>query len=444
MSPVTAPPAAPPSSALRRVLGTRFYRSALAALFVSGIGVSATAPQLTLFLVGDLGASLPVAGLYYLTNLAAPVVGFLVGSWSDRRADRLPLFRICAVVGALGWVAMAAATQVWMPFVIGAVALSVSGASSAQLFAAVRDELSRCPTGADNRVLSAIRMAFTAGWILGPVLGSWFGSQLGLRSLLLATAVCTVGQVLPLGRQRVLRFVPSSSARTPPSGLRPMLPLLVFTGLCALAMSGDTIKFAYLPIYLAGQLGAPDTVRGAVIAVQPLLELILMPFCARLADRFGPLKLVVVGTTLGTGAHLTYALSTGVTPLFVGQLLMAGMWAAVGALGVSVAQQLYPQGVGRASGVFLSSITMAGAVGGLIGGLGVAKLGLPHVFWIPMGLSAVATIGLVLLTRRVGDRLHRVGSAAPRRTQGGPGRRRPSDGRPRRRARPAAVRRPAP
>src|SRR4051812_17888874 len=245
-------------SAVRLVATHRFFRSAFLALFVSGIGVSATMPQLTLFLVRDLGASLPVAGLYYLTNLAAPVAGYLVGRWSDRRDDRLVLFRLCGVVGGLGWLAMALSTQVWMPFVISAVALSISGASMAQIFAAVRDELSRQPSGADNRVVSMVRMAFAAGWVLGPVFGSWFGSAVGLRPLLVAAAVCTLAQMVPLGRQRVSRYVPpgtgSGAAARGSGAMRRMVPLLAFTGLCVLAMTGDTIKFGYLPLYMANEL----------------------------------------------------------------------------------------------------------------------------------------------------------------------------------------------
>ncbi len=120
-----------------------FLRAACAALFISGIAVSATTPQMTLFLVDDLGASVPVAGLYYLVNLAAPLAGYWLGSLSDRQPDRLRLFRICALVGGLGWLAMGLATAVWMPFAIGALALSIAGGSMGLLFAAVRDELSR-------------------------------------------------------------------------------------------------------------------------------------------------------------------------------------------------------------------------------------------------------------------------------------------------------------
>jgi SET family sugar efflux transporter-like MFS transporter len=235
------------------------------------------------------------------------------------------------------------------------------------------------------------------------VLGSWFGSVAGLRALLVATAVLTLSQVLPLGRQRVHRYrghEPGTTGRAATSRRR-MLPLLVFTGLCVLAMTGDTIKFGYLPLYMAEELGVSDTVRGGVIAFQPLLELALMPLFARFADRYGPLRVMLVGLVLGTGANLAFATSTGVAGLFLGQLLAAGLWAALGALGVTIAQHLYPEGVGTASGVFLSSMTLGAAAGGLIGGLGVARFGLPEVFYLPAALSAVAVVGLVVLERRL-------------------------------------------
>jgi SET family sugar efflux transporter-like MFS transporter len=400
-------------SAVRIVAGNRFFRSAFIALFVSGVGFSATTPQLTLFLVRELDASLPVAGLYYLTNLAAPVAGYVIGSLSDRREDRLTLVRVCAVVGGVGWLAMSLASQLWMPFVISTVALSVAGSSMAQLFAATRDELSREPTTADNRVVATIRMAFTAGWVLGPVLGSWFGGAYGLRPLLVATAICTLAQVVPLGRQRVQRFLverePTGATVETAAPRGRMVPLLVFTALTVLVMSGDTIKFAYLPLYMADDLHISDELRGIVISIQPLLEFALMPLAGRLADRFGPLRILTVGAALGVAANLAYATSGGVMGLFLGQALTAVEWAALAALGVTVAQQLCPEGVGKASGIFLSSIMVAGALGGVVGGFGAAQFGLPEVFFVPTALTALGTVGLLVLRRRL--RRDQVGEA---------------------------------
>jgi SET family sugar efflux transporter-like MFS transporter len=388
-------------SALGTVLRSRFYRSAFLSLLIAGVGLSAATPQLTLFLVRDLGTPLPVAGLYYVTNVASPIAGFVVGRWSDRSHDRLLWFRICSVVGAAGWLLMASANVVWMPFVISTLALSVAGGSMAQLFAACRDELSRHPTRAENRVIATIRMAFTTGWILGPVFGSWFGGVFGLRALLVATAVCVFAAIIPLGRQRVERYDDPARVRSVERRrIDHMLPLLVFTAVCVLAMTGDTIKFGYLPIYMAEQLHVSDSVRGLVIGIQPLLELLLLPVVARLADRFGPMRAMTVGAVLGLAGNLAYALSTSVAGLFLGQMLNAGLWACVGALGVSIAQHLYPEGAGTASGVFLGAIPLGSAIGGTIGGIGVAAIGLPHVFFIPAGLTCLAIVAFTVLSLR--------------------------------------------
>lgn len=401
----TQMPAPSRSPVISIIWGSRFYRAAVLSLFVSGIGISASTPQVSLYFVTELNASLPVVGLYYLTNIAAPIAGYLVGRASDHRADRLTLFRLCALVGAVGWLAMALSTHVWMPFLISIVALSVSGAAGAQIFAAVRDELSRHPTGARNRIVSTIRMAYTGGWIVGPVLGSWLGSLVGLRTLLLICAAIALLQILPLLRQHVPRqpappdaLVGTNSGRTGTARrrLREMAPLLIFTALCVCALCGDTLKIAFLPVYMETVLNAPDAVRGAVIATQPLFELILIPVAGWAADRFGARRIVIVGAMLGVAANTGYGLSDGAGGLFVSQILMAGLWATIAGLGVTVAQDLYPQGIGVASSMFYSGLMLATALGGLIGSLGVAAIGMPDVFFLPAIVCAAATVGMTI------------------------------------------------
>ena len=90
-------------SAVRIVWNSPLGRGATAALFLSGLGTSAAAPQITLFLVDDLHVSLTTAGLYYLTNITAPVAGYLIGARSDRTGRRLGFFRLCAIAGFVGW-----------------------------------------------------------------------------------------------------------------------------------------------------------------------------------------------------------------------------------------------------------------------------------------------------------------------------------------------------
>ena len=404
------------SSTLGVVLRRGFYRRAVLSLFFAGLGISIAIPQLSLFLVQELHASLPLAGLFFLTNLVAPVLGFVVGRWSDRLPNRLSLFRVGAVVGLVGWVAMAFANEVWMAFVLNLTVLGFAGATGSLIFAAVRDQLTQVPTGADNRVMSTVRLGFSLGFMTGPLLGSVLGGVAGLRVTLIAAGVCTVLQAVPMIGQTVARAVPDrvvpSDGAAARNGSRPpsLLPLVTFLGLCVLAMCGDTIRFAYLPIYMELQLGTPDWLRGVVISAQSVGMLVFIPIMGVLADRFGADRLVVVNVLLGVGANLGFMAAGSELALIGATLLNAAMWATLGGIGITVAQDLYPSGIGLASTLYFSAARFSGAIGGIAGGLGVGWFGVPGVFLVPALLCGVAAVGL-LIQAMVRRRSARLGTA---------------------------------
>ena len=404
---VTAP------SAARSVLASPLYRGATVALFLSGLGTSAAAPQITLFLVNDLHVSLTTAGLFYLTNITAPLAGYLIGARSDRSGKRLGLFRWCALAGFFGWVAMAMAGQAWMPFVISAVVLAFSGAAGSQLFAAVHDDLQATASPVADGVVSVVRMALTAGWVVGPVLGSILASTAGPRVMLAVSGACALAQIIPMGFARTgpARGEAHTAAAAAASAaaqaervprrpkLREMLPLLAFTSLYVLVYAGEPIKYGYLPIYMHEDLRLPTAVSGAVIGIQPLIELILMPVAVVVARRIGMMRLMVLGAAFGVGANLCFALTGDAAGMFAGQILMGGVWGVFAGLGIIVANRLLPQAVATASAVFMSSTAIASALGGLTGSLGVGVLGLPHVFFAPALYGLIATSGIAVMSR---------------------------------------------
>ena len=402
--------AATPSAA-RSVCASPLYRGATVALFLSGLGTSAAAPQITLFLVNDLHVSLTTAGLFYLTNITAPLAGYLIGARSDRSGKRLGLFRWCALAGFLGWVAMALADRVWMPFVISAVVLAFSGAAGSQLFAAVHDDLQTTANPVADGVVSIVRMALTAGWVVGPVLGSILATAAGSRVMLAATGACALAQIVPMGFARTgsaLPGAPTASAsgsevqagrRAQRPKLREMLPLLAFTGLYVFVYAGEPIKYGYLPIYMRDDMHLPTPVSGAVIGIQPLIELILMPVAVVVARRIGMMHLMILGAAFGVGANLCFALTGDAAGMFAGQIFMGGVWGVFAALGIIVAQRLLSQAVATASAVFMSSTALASALGGLTGSLGVSVLGLPHVFFAPALYGLIATSGIAVMSR---------------------------------------------
>jgi hypothetical protein len=228
---------------------------------------------------------------------------------------------------------MALADQVWMAFVIGAVVLAFSGTAGSQLFAAVHDDLQTTASPVADAVVSIVRMALTAGWVVGPVLGSILATAAGSRVMLAATGACTLAQI------------------------------------------------------------------GAVIGIQPLIELILMPVAVVVARRTGMMHLMILGAAFGVGANLCFALTGDAAGMFAGQILMGGVWGVFAALGIIVAQRLLPQAVATASAIFISSTAIASALGGLTGSLGVSLLGLPHVFFAPALYGLLATSGIAVMSR---------------------------------------------
>ncbi|WP_328647436.1 MFS transporter [Amycolatopsis sp. NBC_00348] len=391
----------PGQTALRLVWSTPLYLRSTVALFLSGLGFSAAAPQIASFLVGELHASLTVAGLYYLTNLTAPVAGYLVGARSDRTGSRLGLFRLCAVVGFAGWTAIALAPRLWVPFVVSAVVLGFAGAATSQLFAAIHDQATLRPRPANDGVVAIVRMALTAGWVVGPVAGSFLAAVAGSRVMLLATAVATLAQLVPLGalRDPGPAGPASASSRAHRPGVRVMLPLLAFTALYICVYAGESVKYAFLPIYMNDRLGFSPALSGAIIGIQPLVELVLMPIAVVVARRTGEVRLMVLAAGFGVSANLCFALTGTAAGLFAGQILMGGVWGVFATLGIIVAQRLLPQAVATASAIFLSSTALSSALGGLAGGLGAAWIGLPLVFLVPAGFGLAAVLGLAVMTR---------------------------------------------
>jgi SET family sugar efflux transporter-like MFS transporter len=178
-----------------------------------------------------------------------------------------------------------------------------------------------------------------------------------------------------------------------------MLPLLAFTALYICVYAGESVKYAYLPLYMNEQLRLPPALSGAIIGIQPLVELALIPLAVIVGRRIGMTRLMAFAAACGVAANICFATTGTPAGLFAGQILMGAVWGVFAALGIIVAQRLLPTAVATASAIFLSSTAISSAIGGLAGGLGVAAIGLPFVFIIPAAFAGIAVIGLVAMTR---------------------------------------------
>ena len=140
-----------------------------------------------------------------------------------------------------------------------------------------------------------------------------------------------------------------------------------------------------------------------VISAQSVGMLVFIPIMGVLADRFGAHRLVIVNVLLGVVANIGFMIAGNEVVLIVATLLNAAMWATLGGIGITVAQDLYPTGIGLASSLYFSAIRFSAAIGGIAGALGVRWFGVPGVFVVPAALCVLAAVGLLvqeILTQR--------------------------------------------
>jgi SET family sugar efflux transporter-like MFS transporter len=377
--------------------GDTVIRSSALGLLFMGMGASMAFPLLTLYLVEDLGYRPSVASLFFLTSLVGPLVSVATGRLSDRVPSRYPLIGFTALWLALGWLLIAFARSFWLVALVGVLFFGFIGTLNAQIFAQLRDYLTEQSFSRQNQIVASVRTAYAAGWIIGPILGSWVGLAIGLRELFVLTALLYLVSLAPLWYARTSRRLDEERQGAPTGGLASAWRVFVFAGLCALAMSGDTLKLSLLPLFMREQLAAPAWLQGAVISTQPVLELLLIPAMGVLADRIGAARLLIIGACAGIIGNALFALGQSIFVLFLGQAFVSVLVASVFGLGVTVAQDLYPEGVGYASSIFFSSLGLSAALGGALGSIGVAELGMPGVFIIPALVNAVVGLGFYLL-----------------------------------------------
>ena len=436
---------------IRTIWQQHEYRFLLFNLFFIGLASSSSMPLVTLFLVKNLHVPASGVGLFYLTALVRPLVNVATGRLSDRLRSRLPLIRLSAIWLAVGWGIMAIAGQFWLAIGVSTVFFCLTGTLIAQTFAAVRDVMNRKGELQDAAISSTIRTAYSLASILGPILGSWLATTVGLRFTFLATSCLCVSSLVPIQSLDIRVVVKKKTAllytgsttymrtqgksiymRTQGKSIRVVLKsaairtytrlflgtiatigvkvdyaakvaikrdhfnLVCFGVVCLFVLSGDAIKLAYLPLYVVNGLKQNLIAFGSLLSISAIAELAAMPLAGVLADKIGMRKVIAGGILIGVLDYALLANSTHLWQLYLVQFLHVGVISVMFGVGITYAQRLDQQEPGLASSVVFSGQSLATPVGGLIGGYGVHLLGMPRVFLISSCMCALS-LGILLM-----------------------------------------------
>jgi MFS family permease len=186
------------------------------------------------------------------------------------------------------------------------------------------------------------------------------------------------------------------------SGHRARLGLAIVCLGALVAPFDTTVNTAFPVITEAFGLPARD-VQWVVIAFVIAQSSLALVF-GHLGDRFGHRRIFAIGLAASVLAHAAVALAPDF-PTLVGMRVLQGM-----AVGIAVscapalATLLYPPAdKARVLALYAAAVSMAMALGPLLGGLLIEAFGWPGVFWfrVPLALAALLLVPLLPRARRV-------------------------------------------
>src|SRR5262249_15038003 len=147
-----------------------------------------------------------------------------------------------------GWLVLALSHSWWPALIAGAVFLSAGGVLMGQVFAALHDVMTRDKETQPELINTTVRTGWSFGWVFGPLLGSALATQAGIRASFAVATCLYLACLVPLRWFQVDILPPDKHAGAHDGGRHSPILLLAFTALCALVVSGQSIKNSYLPI----------------------------------------------------------------------------------------------------------------------------------------------------------------------------------------------------
>ncbi len=398
-------PAAPStpdvSSASRRAL--------LVALGIDNIGSGLFLPLAVVYATRAIGLPLGVAGtVISLGTLAGLLAPPIAGRFVDRIGPRAVVVT-AQLLQAAGAVAFLVADGIVMTVVASVLLAAGQQTFYSSLFALIADV---SDAGPKDRPFAIVAMVRSSCFGFGALIAGLFLISGGDRGLRLAVGMNAISFVLAAALLAALVH-PVSTPRddatadhgSTPAALsilrnKPYLALIAVTGLLALATDFFLIG---MPVFALDEIGTPDWVPGAMLAVLTLIT----STCATAAVRLTRHISRTQAMALGGGMYVVWALMCLTTPalpgpaqvpwLFVSTLVVSAGNLTFGTRVNALAEAAAPSATrGRHLAAFQYAFTIAGVVAPAVVALFALATWAP---WLVVAVTCViAIVALRLLS----------------------------------------------
>ena len=366
--------------------------------------------SLSFLLFGGIALTMPFLVLFYQgLNFTGTQIGILVGLspllslvstpfWTGL-ADRTHQHRLVMSLALL----VAALMTALLPFMQAFLPVLLVGALFNLFYSPVSsfaDSATMYMLADQKELYGRIRVGGTFGFGLIAILAGFLVQNYGLKYAFLAAALV---YLLALLVSQKLLHNPAKTATVAPLGAATLLKQRRWQLFLSLALAGGlaaTITNSYLFSYLKA-LGAAEGLMGLALTIGTLSEIPTFFFGNWLLKRFKARPLLNLALLITALRLLALAFSTSPFLVLATQLLNGVSFSAMWMAGVSYADENAPAGMSAsAQGLFGSTVYgVGGAVGGLLGGVLLERLG-GHGLYLFFGVVVLVIVAVVALIER--------------------------------------------
>lgn len=376
-------------------------------MLLQGMGISLSAPFLSIYFTEQLGVSIGMFGLYLAVTLIAGIwISTLIGRRSDLGLNRKSVYLFATLCNVLAYSGYLLIHEFWILFIYMIVFTAFGAPGMPQLFALSREAVIKSKFTDPAFANSTLRSAFSLGFISGPLIGTLLIAAVGFKGIFLGTIGAFLLVIL-----LVFLFLKSntemksSHAEVKIKSFRLsqnrniLLPFLIMI----LMYTTHWMSSINTALFITTNLGGTTRDVGLVSSICAALEIPFMLVLGLLSAKYSNRILMLCGAVLGGVYYFVIIISEAMWQMLAAQILLAVFVAVISAIGISYIQDLLPSMPGYASTLYSNSSTIGRLIGSLVGG-GIASIvGYRYSFVFCFILIIIAVIMLAISGRQPAD-----------------------------------------